>query len=465
MEIKEILSSIGLTALSISGFYVVYHLLFARDHQFQLSRIVILMALLFSFVFPFVSPDLGATTYTSPRAFLPMEEFWEPMMDKAPVQVFQQNEMRIQPLNVLMIIYCLVVFLFLMRYAFKLFSILRIIRQHEKIKFDSFTLIKLEEGSPTFSFGNYIFSDQLPDQHNQAMFDHEKCHVRQRHSYDLLLVEIMLSLQWFNPFIYLLKNKLVQVHEFLADHYVLHKGHSKGSYLQLMLEASGLKFHPHFTSSFHSNTFKRIKMMNTHKKIYFNNWRLVSVLIFGIAIISLHSCLDQEEVKLPGKTIDQSDSSSESIDKKTAVADEDENLIFRQLFREGEAELSAGYGMRMHPILKYERMHTGIDYKAQPGTKIYAPLKGKVVEASLNGSYGNMIVIDHLNGFTTRYAHLKSMEVKKGDDVYTGQEIGKVGNTGLSMAPHLHLEMWLNGEHVNPINYLKTNLSQRNGVQ
>lgn len=115
--------------------------------------------------------------------------------------------------------------------------------------------------------------------------------------------------------------------------------------------------------------------------------------------------------------------------------------------------LASGYGMRMHPILKYRRMHAGCDFSATPGTPIYATGNGKIIKARRMGHAGNAIVIDHGFGYQTKYFHMSEFAVKEGKEVKRGDIIGYVGNTGLSKAPHCHYEIWKDKKHINPVNY------------
>lgn len=122
--------------------------------------------------------------------------------------------------------------------------------------------------------------------------------------------------------------------------------------------------------------------------------------------------------------------------------------------------MASGYGMRMHPIYKRRKFHAGMDFSAERGTEIYATGNGKVVhvERSRRG-YGNNIVIDHGYGYKTLYAHMQGFEVRRGQEVKRGQVIGYVGNTGTSVAPHLHYEVIKDGEKVNPVNFYFNDLS------
>ncbi len=115
--------------------------------------------------------------------------------------------------------------------------------------------------------------------------------------------------------------------------------------------------------------------------------------------------------------------------------------------------LASGYGMRMHPILKYRRMHAGCDFSAPQGTPIFATGNGTIKRARFYKTSGNMITIDHGYGYQTKYLHMSKFEVKEGQKVKRGDIIGYVGNTGLSKAPHCHYEVWKDEKHINPVNY------------
>lgn len=122
--------------------------------------------------------------------------------------------------------------------------------------------------------------------------------------------------------------------------------------------------------------------------------------------------------------------------------------------------MASGYGMRMHPIYKRRKMHTGMDFSAEQGTEIYATGDGVVaeVENSRRG-YGNHVVLSHGYGYKTLYAHMTQYIVRRGEKVKRGQVIGYVGNTGTSVAPHLHYEVIKNGEKVNPVNFYFNDLT------
>jgi murein DD-endopeptidase MepM/ murein hydrolase activator NlpD len=114
---------------------------------------------------------------------------------------------------------------------------------------------------------------------------------------------------------------------------------------------------------------------------------------------------------------------------------------------------TSGFGDRRHPLLKYLRQHTGVDWAAPSGTPILAAGDGTVEKVGREGGYGNYVRIRHVNGFATAYGHMLrfAQGMEKGVAVKQGQVIGYVGSTGLSTGPHCHFEVMVNNQFVNPM--------------
>lgn len=115
------------------------------------------------------------------------------------------------------------------------------------------------------------------------------------------------------------------------------------------------------------------------------------------------------------------------------------------------------FGSRKHPITGVVRMHKGIDVANDRWTPIFASADGVVQRAQFSSSLGNFVAIDHGNGYETKYGHMQQYMVKSGQFVKRYQIIGYMGNTGLSAGPHLHYEVWMNGNAVNPVQYILPN--------
>lgn len=124
-------------------------------------------------------------------------------------------------------------------------------------------------------------------------------------------------------------------------------------------------------------------------------------------------------------------------------------------------KLSSPYGMRKHPISGEYAMHEGVDISANSGSKIYSTAQGKIIEVTYSKfGYGNKVVIRHAYGFETLYAHMGTINVKRGQWVKKNQLIGTVGNTGRSTGPHLHYEIHKNGELRDPLGYFYTHITE-----
>ena len=124
------------------------------------------------------------------------------------------------------------------------------------------------------------------------------------------------------------------------------------------------------------------------------------------------------------------------------------------------SRMASGYGYRIHPIYKTRKLHTGMDFSAKTGTEIYATGDGVIskVRRSKRG-YGNHVKINHGFGYETLYAHMSKYIVKRGQKVKRGEVIGYVGNTGTSVAPHLHYEVHKDKRRINPVNFYYNDLN------
>ena len=124
------------------------------------------------------------------------------------------------------------------------------------------------------------------------------------------------------------------------------------------------------------------------------------------------------------------------------------------------ARITSGFGLRIHPILRFARMHRGIDFGARWGTPIHAAADGQVTRAGWAGGYGRQVRLAHAAGLASSYSHMSSLSVAPGSLVRQGQLIGYVGSSGLSTGPHLHYEVYRGGVAINPIG-VKFTVAQR----
>jgi murein DD-endopeptidase MepM/ murein hydrolase activator NlpD len=174
-------------------------------------------------------------------------------------------------------------------------------------------------------------------------------------------------------------------------------------------------------------------------------------------IVSLNERVDKlkRKIYIESKSQDEVVQKAKNKEKLFAAIPAIQPIANKQLIA-----LASGFGMRVHPIYKVKKMHSGIDFAAPIGTPIYATADGKIEEVSVRFSgYGKMIVIDHGFGYKTRYAHMHDFAVRQGQNIKRGELIGYVGDTGLSTAPHLHYEVLMNGVLINPVHYFFNDLS------
>ena len=155
---------------------------------------------------------------------------------------------------------------------------------------------------------------------------------------------------------------------------------------------------------------------------------------------------------------------SKSLDEIVALAKQKENMLssipaILPIKIKDLTSVASGYKMRMHPILKINKFHKGMDFTARIGTPIYASGNGRVIIAERSSTYGNVVYISHGYGYKTIYAHMSKIKARRGQEVKRGDLIGYVGNTGLSVAAHLHYEIQKNGISLNPINFYYGDLS------
>ncbi|MBQ0081089.1 MAG: peptidoglycan DD-metalloendopeptidase family protein [Alistipes sp.] len=157
----------------------------------------------------------------------------------------------------------------------------------------------------------------------------------------------------------------------------------------------------------------------------------------------------EQKMKLLSKSYDELNSKFLSLKEKS-----DNIPSIQPIYNPKLTLFTASYGMLMHPFYRTLQSHQGIDYSIAEGTRIFATADGLVREVTKGSStQGKTLTIDHLNGYTTTYSHLLAAKVRKGEKVKRGDIIALSGNTGLSLAPHLHYEVRKDGIRVDPTHY------------
>ncbi|MCD7898675.1 MAG: peptidoglycan DD-metalloendopeptidase family protein [Bacteroides sp.] len=262
-------------------------------------------------------------------------------------------------------------------------------------------------------------------------------HVRQFHWFDLLIVEIISVLLWFNPFVLLYKKSLKLQHEYLADANAIKDRDQIENYLYCMLKHIQMASFGGITSQFYCKTIKKRIVMITKNK---TSNKYLGVYIFVLPLVCcMLSAFSAAKVTLPPN--------SEIVMftlNQPSIYPVDSKKIKRV----------PGYGERINPKTKKKGFHYGIDFAISEGEEVISTAEGVVVDAKFDSTKGNYVIIKHDEIFSTFYSHLRSISVEVGDKLERGQVIGYSGNTGLSTGPHLHYEVLKSEKRVDPTDYL-----------
>ena len=442
---EQIITYLIKVNITIFILYSLYWLLVRNKSNFKLNRAYLLSTLLFAFMFPFISLPVSSKMITNINQFQILDNTSNMLINSnvhdyiGGVHITNFN---IQ--SVLFFTYVLIGSFIFFRFILELIQIIKKIYAYDKIKKDQFTIVVNKAFTSPFSFLHYIFVEKYPAVES-IILEHEKVHARQFHTIDLLILQVSSAILWINPFMYLLKKELKAQHEFLADYHVLNNGENPEKYLKQVLIQLQNNFDSSLVSKFsYSLTKKRLKMMKNINSKQKNIFKYLILFIATGVIASIFAFTNTGKIDIDkGKLIDIP-VVLKSADNKPSIWP----------VKKEKAKISSKFGMHMHPIYKKEKMHNGIDLKAERGTEVFATADGIVRLADYKDVYGNRIIIDHDKVYSTLYSHLSVIKIKKGDNVKKGEIIGFVGSTGLSTGPHLHYEVMKAGENIDPADYL-----------
>jgi len=290
----------------------------------------------------------------------------------------------------------------------------------------------------------YAFENSL-----RPVLRHEMVHAAQLHSLDLLFMEFVVAMLWFNPFVYVLLRSIRENHEYLADNHAHGDQGSLREYLECLKAETIRYFSPVPASYFKSSTIKkRIIMLTNHKSNRSKKWRYLGVLPLMLLMLTLfHTPAEQG---MAGTVLDPDGllSLSEKLFAEEGIPSQ---FPLPEIYKEN---ITWGYNQEaLHPITGKEITHLGIDVAAPTGTPVFATGDGVVKKASEEKGRGKLLIVEHKDGYATFYAHMDEIGVESEMKVRKGEVIGSVGNTGQSTGPHLHYEVRLNGDHQNPADF------------
>lgn len=563
---KEILIFVMKSGLVLSLMVCFYQLFLRKETFFAFNRFYLLLTLVLSTALPFIHFSSSPESIANINQFRFVGESIDTIANQVAVAPVEARQ-ALSIFSIVAIIYFAGWILLLLVSAKDIFQIYKLRKTNPVLKDGSIRIVNTPGIPSAFSLLNHIFiSTEITDTHERAkILAHEKRHIQLLHTLDLIIVEFFVLLHWFNPFIYLLRNALIEVHEYQADQHIIKNKAEIISYQQLLVSQVKARTSLALTSSFNSLTLKRLKMMNKKKsekrKLL---WMLLLIPVITTLTFSFGTGQITYPIPLNAKANDTTVvinnvsnlkySSNDSVmsyeftkgsnglesarkssltisvdnfdDVLMSINDtlipifefrrivfngvtgtnvvigdnnwsmSDENLVIyyddmewradeimvkpldKQIeligdvsaisrfehaknpptifpVEKGEGvKIASGFGKRIHPIYKVEKMHNGVDITAPSGTPVFATADG-VVKEVINGrtGYGKYVVVDHDAVYSTLYAQLSAYNVKEGEEVKKGQVIGKVGMSGTSTGPHLHYEIKKNGKNVDPEYY------------
>lgn len=431
--------------------YAFYKAFLERETFFQSNRLFFVIGIFIALFLPLLLIPIEVVVETQDNLatpdFIPLLN----EVDHTKIGGVVLLEDTIDWMTILLQIYVIGVGIFTLKFLSEVVALAHLIYTNPRKRKDNYIQVETRTAIAPFSFFIWIVftKNQFTTTELRHIINHEKVHVKQGHSFDMLFIQLLTIIQWFNPFVWLLKKELQQNLEFIADKKVketIIEESSLKDYQYLLLK-TGIGKDPFATTNnfFNSHLKKRIIMLQKSKTNRFN--QIKYVLVLPLLALFMYSFSTKEVLVVKN---------TNNVYEKTSKQNQENKPIqfVRPLDYSKLTRMASGYGMRMHPVLKIKKMYLGTDFKAPKGTAVYAAAKGVVIAAETAKTLGKIVRIKHAQGYQTNYYHLSELLVKKGDSIQVGSLIAKVGSTGESSAPHLHFEVLKNGEHINPLTVL-----------
>ncbi|MFT7269424.1 MAG: beta-lactamase regulating signal transducer with metallopeptidase domain [Roseivirga sp.] len=450
-------------ALCLLVFFCLYKVVLESTSLHRFKRFYLLFCLLFSLVIPFLAIEIPSQNPIVASTAIITSTVYEAIVgpevkELSAIAAGSDKTIAEQPTNYGWFIgmgYFIVTLILVIRFTRNIHRLISKALSSTRIPYGEAEVTLINERIIPHNFLKYIFintDDYKNEEIGEQLLAHELGHAKQKHSFDILLIEFLQVIFWFNPLYYFYGKAIRLNHEYLADSIVL-KTHSNVAQYQLLLlqfatKKQGSELNLACLSNY-SLTKKRFKMM-TQQTSKIAAMVRVAILLPLLVVTILAFGINTQ--------------ASELIDSSTnGFIDTIESTIFQ----ENKPELhplgnfkfshtSATFGMRKDPVTKEDKTHKGVDFSAKTGTLVIATASGTVEKVeSLKTGYGKYIQIKHDGQYQTLYAQLNEINVEVGDKVEKGQLIGKVGSTGHSTGPHLHYEVIKDGKRVDPRDYYK----------
>ena len=420
-------------------FLLSYYLFLRKETFFNGNRVFLLSGLLIALLLPFITitKTIIAEPPSTQIASSIESSFYVVDETIASEAVYSSFNWQL----FIFVIYLLGVIYFAVKLILQLQGIKRIKKQSTIVEDNTVYHVKTKKQISPFSFFKHIFyfPKQFKDTELNIIIAHEKVHAQELHSLDILLTEFLFIILWFNPIIWLYKIIIKQNLEFLADAKSCNLNQDKKFYQYLMLRQAVGHHQISIANPFYNSIIKkRIVMLNQKQSKSVNRLKLLFVLPFlGLFLFGFNTKEVVKFSEVPSPQIFEYEQAPSFV---SPLKQED---IERVTFGFGETNTAVGV-----------KFHNGIDLVGRTGKNVMASADGIVKIATQNEENGNYIVIDHSDGYSTKYLHLKDRNVSNGQQVKAGEFIGHVGNTGKSTGPHLHFEILKENMPVNPEKFI-----------
>ncbi|MBC8436069.1 MAG: M56 family metallopeptidase [Bacteroidetes bacterium] len=244
------------------GLYLVYWLFLRKDTFFAINRIYLLLAIIFSMTVPLFSFHFSPT-----GTMVPVMIFLEPVLI-TPEKIESLTSNHLSWMEATGLIYLTGVIIFTLRFLIQLIQLWLVVRRNGIIHGEGMKLVFVDKGYSPFSFFNMIYIKRklYEEEQLKTILQHEQVHIRQFHSFDLILAEILTIVQWFNPIVWILQQSLKNLHEYLADEGVMKEGVQKIDYQQLIFNQTLGKQINNLTNNFNVSLIKQRMIMMTKSR-------------------------------------------------------------------------------------------------------------------------------------------------------------------------------------------------------
>jgi hypothetical protein len=439
--------------LAVVLFWALFRLAFKNLSFFQWNRFYLLGSLVSAFILPLLRLPLPGLSWVAAGGNLPelrgIDWSYMDHLTGVPSVLTRQSGLG-SPATLLLVIYLVVAAGLLARSILRSRKLLRGAAGSRRIHLGKVGVYVQDGQAGSFTLFRRIYLDRYAWENRlRAVLRHEMVHAVQLHSLDLLFMELVTVLLWFNPFVFIVSGYVRDNHEYLADHFAQTRKGSLREYLECLRQEAIRYFSPQPASFFkRSNIKKRITMLTTNHLDRRKKWRYLGILpVASILLLVFHTPAESghaESLLHPGEVWNRS---LHLVPLREAPS----QFPLPEKYRD---HITWGYNMEaIHPITRKQTVHQGIDVAAPTGTSVFASAGGVVKLAENESGWGNLVILEHGDGYTTFYAHLDEITVKAGSGVSKGEVIGRVGNTGQSTGSHLHYEVRKNGEHLDPANF------------